>query len=128
MELPKDTPRVAWATKTRARLQAWWAKIPRRGRWIVLAVIALGGLGLLYIVPGTGFGAATWTKSDKLEYRPAKTLWDLLGLLIIPLLAAAGGWWFTHWNEKQTREAEQRQRGKDRELAEDRLREDVLQK
>jgi hypothetical protein len=163
MESPKDIAR-AMGTALRewaARPLTWWnpltwwegpralrAKMPGWG-WIVLAaIVVLLVVRWGYRFPWTGFGEATFPKSDKLEYRPARTLWDWLGLLIIPGLLAVGGYWFTHRREELARGLEQRQREEARgleqrqreeergleqrrreeesRLAEDRLREEAL--
>lgn len=116
MESPEDAPRVTWAAKTRDRLQARWARMPRWGRIVLAAVAALLVLLVLYRIPWTGFGAASFPKSDKLEYRPARTLWDWLGLLVVPAFLAVAGYLFAHWKDTH-----------DRKLETDRLQEDVLQ-
>jgi hypothetical protein len=122
MALPKFTLRATWAAlrgwaaAARKRLLARLAKVPRWG-WIVLATIA--ALLLVrwgYEFPWTGFAETYVPKSNETEYRPAKTVWDWLGLLIIPVLLAIGGYVFTHRRETLARELEA-----------DRLREEALQ-
>jgi uncharacterized protein YjbI with pentapeptide repeats len=60
---------------------------------LLLGVIAVGALGYLiiqgYSAPWTGFG--NYTKPDE-KFIPAKTLWDWLQLLIVPLFLAVGAW------------------------------------
>jgi hypothetical protein len=51
----------------------------------------------------TGIGDYTVPKSDALEYHPEKTLWDWLGLLIIPIVLALGGVLFSNAERKQER-------------------------
>lgn len=146
MALSRDTLRATWDA-----LRGWaagvgltwrdpftWRKLPgalwaKLHPWVRFALIAAAlwglyrwGLPWLYSRPWTGFGDATLPKSDKLEYRPTKTLWDWLGLLVIPAALAGAGLWFTHWKERRDREDEERRREEERRLERDRLREEVL--
>jgi hypothetical protein len=92
-----------------------WAKSPRWVRIVLASIAALLVVLWGYRFPWTGFGETTVPKSDELEYRPARTLWDWLGLLVIPGLLALGGYWFTRRREQLAREIEA-----------DRLREEAL--
>jgi hypothetical protein len=42
-----------------------------------------------YWIPGTGFGSSLNSKGEEI---PAKTLWDWLELLVVPLFLALGAW------------------------------------
>jgi uncharacterized protein YjbI with pentapeptide repeats len=64
--------------------------------------------------PWTGFGAHAGPKG---EYQRGKTLWDWLGLLVIPGSLALGGWLFSQSRENSSRELES-----------DRLREEAFQR
>src|SRR4051794_30530486 len=65
-------------------LPALWAKMPG-WVWIVLgAIVAVLLVRWGYRFPWTGFGEDLRAKTDYLEYRPTKTLWDWLGLLVVP--------------------------------------------
>jgi hypothetical protein len=58
---------------------------------------------------------------------PKQTLWDWLGLLVVPAVLAIGGYLFTRSENRRMRENADRQRTLDRELADERRQDDVLQ-
>lgn len=64
---------------------------------IVLAIVLVGVIVLIfagYKFDWTGFNSYTGPKLDQnQQYRPEKTLWDWLQLLIVPLVLAIGGFW-----------------------------------
>jgi uncharacterized protein YjbI with pentapeptide repeats len=95
-----------------------WLRIPR-WVWIalrtIIAALVLIWWGYGYELPRAGFGETYLPKPDLVDYRPAKTFWDWLGLLIIPVLLAVGGLWFTHRREESERKRQ-----------DDRLREEAL--
>jgi hypothetical protein len=90
--------------------------------WVALLLIA----GLLTLLLGgylwnwdwTGFGATTTTPPAPLEpeYRPPRTLWDWLELLIVPVVLAVGAYWFNR-AERRNEQA----------IAHDRFAENTLQ-
>jgi uncharacterized protein YjbI with pentapeptide repeats len=87
---------------------------PRRNQvlWttrFVLALVIL--LGLLTLI-GLPFGVS---------------LWDWLELLVIPVVLALGGYLFTRSENRRTQEATDMQRTLDRELADERRQDDMLQ-
>jgi hypothetical protein len=55
------------------------------------------------------------------------TLWDWLDLLIIPIVLALGGYLFTRSENRRTQEIANQQRAVDRELADERRQDDMLQ-
>ena len=59
--------------------------------------------------------------------QPAKTLWDWLGLLVVPPVLAIGGYLFARSENQRMRENADRQRTLDRELADERRQDDILQ-
>jgi uncharacterized protein YjbI with pentapeptide repeats len=146
MKRPEWTAAALQSRTAKAILRAWNAlragasKVlsPDRVYWgaggfALLALIILG-----YRFPWTGFAEAVTPKSERAETSPAKTLWDWMGLLIVPVLLAIGGYWFTHRRESLAREIEDRRREEEREREErrhregrrrerDRLREEALQ-
>jgi hypothetical protein len=90
-------------------------------RWVLLAlliVILLAILTVLFDKYGwsTGINSEIKTVGTDEVYRPTKTLWDWLDLLIVPLVLALGAIWFNI----QTRKTE-------RKLESERLAEAVLQ-
>jgi hypothetical protein len=80
-------------------LRAWVAKVPRWGWSVLAAMVALLVVLWGYRFSWTGFSEDSWRKRDFLEYRRAKTLWDWMGLLIVPVVLAVGGYWFTQRRE-----------------------------
>lgn len=93
--------------------------------FLCVAVLAVGIILLGYGADWTGFQAYT---DPQHGYHPAKTLWDWMGLLIVPVMLGFGVFFLN--NRAQNRQAAQlamQQYEADRELALDRTREDKLQ-
>src|SRR5215213_5413495 len=87
-----------------------------------LAIIAIVvGLAIVIIaVCGYVFGWE-WTGLTKPKQR---TFWDWLSLLIVPIVLALGGYFFTRSENRRMREDAAQQRRLDREIADERLQED----
>jgi uncharacterized protein YjbI with pentapeptide repeats len=106
----KDSPFV--------RLYKWV-----RGTWqrtlvvTVLVIVLLVSLAIwLYWWPQSGFD----DYQGKDNFQRGKTLWDWLGLLIIPAALAGGAIYFSRAERKNDREIAARQAALDRELADNR--------
>src|SRR5829696_945528 len=84
----------------------------------VVAVLLLIRLGYTY--PWTGFGESKVNEA----VQPAKTLWDWLGLLIVPVVLAVGGYFFTRSESRRIQQSAEEQRALDREIADQRTQED----
>lgn len=84
------------------------------GLWVAVALVGLGTV-LLLIWPGwayrwswTGFGAFVSPPHPKdTDYQRAKTLWDWLQLVIVPLAVAVVGVWLNRRDQDRTRELRQ---------------------
>jgi len=100
---------------------------------VILVIIAVGLLFWVgYGVYVQGRGWADWTgfgeyTSPNADYHPAKTLWDWLDLLIIPIVLAIGAWWLNKTEREAEREAAEKRAETDREIALDRQRQATLQ-
>jgi hypothetical protein len=82
-----------------------WRPTRRQVLWtvgIVVALLVLIRIG--YVLPGTGFGQSKVAQ----DVRPAKTLWDWLDLLIVPIVLAIGGYLFTRSENRATQAAAER--------------------
>ena len=101
---------------------------------LVVAVILL--LALLirwgYTIPWTGFGEYTWTEWKDQKYQRAKTLWDWMQLLLIPItitvVGAFGAAWLNQRREILARDLDDRRHREQQEFVQDRFREEALQK
>jgi hypothetical protein len=87
-------------------------------RWILLVlliILLLASLSVMFARLGwsTGFGK--------------KTLWDWLDLLIIPIVAALGGFWLNRISQRIERDRADRERQLEREIASERNQEAALQ-
>jgi hypothetical protein len=109
-------------------VDSWWQKIKQH--WIVgLVIVVTSIVVILLIVAGywfnwtwTGFGSET---SEPKQH--AKTLWDWLQLLIIPIMLVIGGFWLNRiQNSREQRIAEKRAKT-ERGIASDNQREAALQ-
>ncbi len=95
-----------------ARLRSWWQKI-KQHPFIVAGIIvvifafiaftfAVSEFGLDWI----GFTSATGpTLQPNEQYRPAKTLWDVLQLLIVPIILVIAGFWLNQIQKSREEEA-----------------------
>lgn len=99
---------------------------------VIVAVVFVGVLIFTVIVfskqcDWTGFTQCTYPAQTAVTIRPAKTLWDWLGLLIVPVVVVATGALLTHAQKaREGRLAERKEEG-ERDLARDQQREDALQ-
>lgn len=106
-----------------------WARLRKRFLLMLKLLLLLfltGGvlIPLLYFVPGLGFGTYI---NEKGEIVPMKTLWEWLELWIAPAFLAAGGLWLSSTIQKNERERAEKRGDLDREIADDRLKEQTLQ-
>ena len=90
---------------TNGRFKQFWKTW--RG-WVLLALFLLAVMVILVIlgltgVIKTGFGEYT---PPTPETKPAKTLWDWMDLLLVPLVLAIGAAFFTWVTNKREREIE----------------------
>jgi uncharacterized protein YjbI with pentapeptide repeats len=109
--------------KLRRYWMTWWG-------WVLLALLLLAVVVVLLVLAGyieTGFGEYLPDPDEKPGPQRAKTLWDWMELLLVPLVLAAGAAGFTWVQNKRQREAEQRRATTDREIEADRFREAALQ-
>jgi pentapeptide repeat protein len=98
------------------QLQSWW-----KNNWPVLALVALT------VVVATIIGLGYWLKWSWTGLE-AKLVWDWLELLLIPLVLALAALWFNGQTRKFDQELARRERENDRQISEDRAREEVLQR
>src|SRR2546430_1506019 len=101
------------------RPSLWWQYIKKH--WIVALTIILSSLTLGGIILGgywfnwawTGFGPET---SEPKQH--AKTLWDWMQLLVIPVVLAVGGYVFNLTTSRNEQEAIKQRTQSEREAAE----------
>lgn len=105
----------------------YWLVKSKRVRWlgtvtllIVLIWLALAG----YQVSWTGFGDFKMPDSSFVR---AKTFWDWMELLIIPLILAGGAFYLNRSEREREREREEKRAVFDREISTDQHREATLQ-
>ena len=124
------------------KLRSWWQKIRKRPAFIVVIIACISVIVFIIIVTwlnGTGFEgydkvtttrvisgptAGTVTKTE--EYQPGKTLWDILGVLAIPIVVSLGAAWYSSRHNHEL-EIAQLQHENDREIALDNQRGVLLQ-
>jgi hypothetical protein len=68
-----------------------------------------------------------WTGLVKNPDFHKRTLWDWLNLLIVPAVLALGGYLFTRSESQRSRETAEKERTLDREIADERRQDDMLQ-
>lgn len=99
-----------------------------RLRLVIVGVIVLGiVIGFIYTGyrfnwPWTGFGSET---SEPKQH--AKTLWDWLQLLIVPIMLAIGGFWLNQIQRGREQRTTEQQASLERELTRDNQQESLLQ-
>jgi hypothetical protein len=108
--------------------QARWRPTRRQLLWAGVVVAALAFL--LTVICGYLFDWK-WTGLSQSKVsgnvQPAKTLWDWLDLLIVPVVLAIGGYLFNRSERRRAQEDADRQRRLDREIADERRQDDMLQ-
>jgi hypothetical protein len=104
-----------------------WQRIRRQLLW---AAAIVGVVVLLLLLTRLGY-AYRWTGFGQYEVngnvQPAKTLWDWLSLLIIPIVLAIGGYWFNHSENSRSQDIANRRAETDAQIAEQRRHDDALQ-
>ena len=97
----------------------------------VAILVAIGALWRLirigYAYQWTGLGDAELPKQDNVEFRPKKTLWDWLQLLIVPIVLASAGFWFTMQQEDRQQRIEDQRARAEQQLEEQRAQDTRLQ-
>lgn len=99
---------------------------------VIVAVVFVGVLIFAVIVfskqcDWTGFTQCTYPAQTAVTFRPAKTLWDWLDLLIVPVVLIATGALLTHAQKAREKRLAERKKEGERDLARDQQREDALQ-
>jgi uncharacterized protein YjbI with pentapeptide repeats len=97
------------------------------GSWVMWIGGSLVALALVFIIYGGYRHGWKWTGLIKDADFPRRTLWDWLDLLIVPAVLAVGGYLFTRSENQRTQHIAERQRDVDREIADERRRDDTLQ-
>jgi hypothetical protein len=106
----------------------WLAKLP----WYIVAIpVTLSGIGLIiigYAAEWTGFSEypRTIDPNKPTKFQRSKTLWDWLQLLLIPVLLAAGGYWFQAQQHANDQIIAKANRDKDMQIASDQQQEATL--
>jgi uncharacterized protein YjbI with pentapeptide repeats len=104
--------------------QSRWRTI---GRWFLWTSGIVVALALVISLYGGYRYDWQWTGIGEPDNFPKRTLWDWLQLLIIPAVLALGGYLFTQSENRRTQETADQQRTLDRELADQRRQDDMLQ-
>src|SRR3712207_3942303 len=80
--------------------------------WITVIVAVLVTLGILSYLVSLGYGVG-WTglgqSTVPQNVEPAKTLWEWLGLLIVPAMLAVGGVLINRWQRRRDEAIQQAQ-------------------
>lgn len=128
----------------RQKFRAWWQQIKKHqvlSIGITLIVLIVLGVSIVLTVSnGAGFEAYSTTTTSKLTSgtakpvvsstvmnQPGKTLWDLLQLLIIPVVLAVGGFAINFTVSRSEQRAVSQRDKTDRAITEDNQREAALQ-
>jgi len=109
-----------------AQEPSWWVRHKQVLVTILLIVLVLGilALGYLFLPHWLGFGRYTDPNG---EFHPAKTLWDWMDLLVVPLVLAIGVYWLNRQEREAERKPEERRARNESEMAADRERQNALQ-
>ena len=111
----------------------WRARLAKIAIGLGVAGLVLGFFGGIGVLAYFRESFPDWTgfarvpeydaQGDVARYAPAKTLWDWLNLLLVPLVLTGGGIWFTRSENRQAREIEQSRLVENRKIEEERLKE-----
>ena len=101
----------------------WWKWVLWVGGIVVTLVVVLLLIRVGYDYNWTGFGQSKVNGN----VQPAKTLWDWLSLLIIPIVLAIGGYWFNHSENSRSHDIAAKRVETDQQIAQERRHDDALQ-
>lgn len=91
-------------------------------------IVAIGiVIGIGYAVEWMGFGRSVTRVGDNEDLRRAKTLWDWLQLLVVPVALVIGGFWLNRTQSKNERKAQEAQRERELEIEENRAQDVALE-
>lgn len=101
-------------------------------RYLALLLTCIGAFLVISLILGYVFGWAWvgvseyrfYSDGEIVEVQRQKTLWDLLDLLIVPLVIAVGAWWLNNTDKERERALAQERWNREQELAEIRRREE----
>ena len=110
---------------------AWNRSIQSPIRKLGLLALALAAVVILAALIALGY-TQDWTGfKDFIEptgvYHPAKTLWDWLELLVIPIALGLGVWWLNRSERRNELKIAEQRAQTERQIAADRLQEETLQ-
>lgn len=117
-----------------SKFGTWWQKI--RHYSFIAAGIVVPLIAFIAFALAVHWWGWDWTGFNRYigpelkpnqQYRPEKTLWDWLQLLIIPLVLAIGGFWFSQIQKSRDESAAAQRANTEREIAADNQRETTLQ-
>ncbi len=119
-------------------LRSWWLKIKQHPVIAAIVIVALIALAVFVFAVHTfgwdwtglngGYGQVTvHTPTKDTVVPPAKTLWDWLQLLIVPLVLAIGGFWFNQIQKDREQKAAEQRAKTEQTIAEDNQQEAALQ-
>jgi uncharacterized protein YjbI with pentapeptide repeats len=91
-------------------------------RWLVLLGLIFLSAGVLYLTM-----RRVWYRLFNLIGFRGKTLWDLMSLLIVPIVIALAGWWLSEVSRQNQQKIEDQRAKAEQEIETDRARESVLQ-
>src|SRR5260370_40128870 len=95
---------------------------------IVLVIIALAVAGYRFQWDWTGLPEHISPKvPQNQQYQPAKTAWDWLQLLFVPIILAIGGFWLNQIQKDRDERIAEKRAQTERKIAEDNQREAALQ-
>jgi hypothetical protein len=104
----------------------WWRSTRFRISVILAVAVGLIILGYWLPFPWIGFDSAVTPKPADVDYRPMRTIWDWLGLLIIPAALGVGGLLFSSAERKADREIAKERAENDQKIADERIRDSIL--
>ncbi|HKP51092.1 MAG TPA: pentapeptide repeat-containing protein [Chloroflexia bacterium] len=104
----------------------WWRSTRLRIGVILAVAVGFIILGYWLPYPWIGFNSQETPKPVDVDYRPMKTVWDWLGLLIIPAALGVGGLLFSSTERKADREIAKERAENDQKIADERIRDSIL--
>jgi hypothetical protein len=114
------------------RFTGWWAKNKKLLLVVLLIVVPVVMVLYLLVEAGyayswTGFGEYNPSGKPDTGYQRAKTTWDWLDLLIIPIVLAVGGFFLNRTERMNAERAAEQRATVERELAEQRAQDTALE-